>query len=636
MPYAQVIPAMSLVGDDLSSIAEWSEDGGDSSNGSVVEEKTFEFFNKYCTSLDDNIVSDDVDNMDITILQTHILDSIVTMLRIQSFQSKAVVAGNRLKNKLFNQVVNKLLNPNVDSVDSFRSVEESTVTNKKLKKNVELTDSGRGPGKLTKYLNPDDEASNIGTALLLQAFPDETKLVDGRSWLPLHWLVAIGNQCTLTSREIRDIISSDPLAVMRGYNLYNNATPAHLCCSIGDSTYALLMLRQLAELSQNRIAFTPNNDNDLPIHWAAANSRNVEMIEYLLDINPESTKVLGLDSMSPLYCAVDNSIRSFDVIKLLVDRDPQSCEMGDVTGNTVLHFLAISAESKADLDMISYIVGKCPSVLVFQNQDLLTPIHLLCKNSNICDTNTKELVTLLKALLKHHPEYASYASITGKLSAHFAAEFSCIEVLEVLLNAYPSATAVVAKGKNGTLLHCAIKGDRFDNFDYLYERYPKAIATPDEEGYLPLHYAAMNGSFDLFQEIYNLYPDAVFVKSKDEQKLPLHLLMEDVVNGVVPDSDDDDIFRLLLKAYPQSCVIPDAAGNIPVKLSSNIYIKRLIFRYYPDADIDKQLPLINWNERRGAMFCAFIAKYVNERKKGILARLRKHSMELTKKVISYL
>jgi ankyrin repeat protein len=626
---------MSVIVDDLSSIADFSVDDGSSSEGSIVEEKTFDFFRKYCMDNDES-VDDNVDAFDITSLQAHILDSIVVLLRVQSFQSKHIVTGNRLKNKLFSQVVNKLLNPNIDAVDSFRSVEESVLISKKVKKNVELTDGGRSLGKGKKYLNPDEEAANIGTALLLQAFPDETKIVDGRGWLPLHWLVALGNQCALTSREIRDIISSDPLAVMRGYNLRSNATPAHLCCSIGDSTYALLMLKQLAESSQNRIAFTPNNDNDLPIHWAAANSSNLELMEYLLDINPESTKVLGLDMMSPLYCAVDKSNRSFGVIKLLVDKDPQSCALCDVNGNTVLHYLGICAESARDLEIIAYIASKNPSVLSIQNQDLLTPMHLLCKNSTICETNTKELVMLMSKLLKPHPEYASYASISGKLPAHFAAEFSTIEVLELLLNAYPSATAVVAKGKSGTLMHCAIKGDRFDNFDYLYERYPKAITTPDDEGYLPLHYAAMNGSFDLFQEIYNVYPDAVFVKSKDEQKLPLHLLMEDVANGIAPDSDDDDIFRLLLNAYPESCVIPDAKGNVPAHLTTNLYIKRLIFRSYPAADIHQELPLMNWNERRGGMYCAFIAKYVNERKKGILSRLRKQSLELTKKVISYL
>jgi hypothetical protein len=41
---------------------------------------------------------------------------------------------------------------------------------------------------------------------------------------------------------------------------------------------------------------------------------------------------------------------------------------------------------------------------------------------------------LMSKLLKPHPEYASYASISGKLPAHFAAEFSTIEVLELLLN----------------------------------------------------------------------------------------------------------------------------------------------------------------------------------------------------------
>jgi len=114
---------MSLGGDDLSSIAAWSADGDSSDDGAIVEEKTFEFFKKYCLSNEDGeTIEENVDGVDITILQSHILDSIVTLLRIQSFQSKAVVAGNRLKNKLFNQVVNKLLNPNDDSVDSFQSV----------------------------------------------------------------------------------------------------------------------------------------------------------------------------------------------------------------------------------------------------------------------------------------------------------------------------------------------------------------------------------------------------------------------------------------------------------------------------------------------------------------------------------
>lgn len=51
---------------------------------------------------------------------------------------------------------------------------------------------------------------------LITSFPDNAKMIDGRSWLPLHFAIALGHE--ISEEDVRTAYSADPMA-MRKYNL---------------------------------------------------------------------------------------------------------------------------------------------------------------------------------------------------------------------------------------------------------------------------------------------------------------------------------------------------------------------------------------------------------------------------------
>ena len=131
--------------------------------------------------------------------------------------------------------------------------------------------------------------------LLMNAFPDEKKKQDGRRWLPVHW--AACSELTPES-ELAALILEYPLVVSHDHSRYvqtidmesvlddhtiyncSGQLPIHFLCSLRHPRLTNL----LTLLSKNEItAHVADGNGWLPIHWAAANCRDVDVMRVLFE-----------------------------------------------------------------------------------------------------------------------------------------------------------------------------------------------------------------------------------------------------------------------------------------------------------------------------------------------------------------
>jgi len=174
-----------------------------------------------------------------------------------------------------------------------------------------------------------------------------------------------------------------------------------------------------------------------------------------------------------------------------------------------------------------------------------------------------------------------------------------------------SPHAIKKKNKNGSLpLHLALSFSACDDvLQMLFSLYPRAVKEQNVFGYFPLHYACCsNASTDIIRKLFEVCPEAV--KAKNEHgHLPLHLLCRSNKGS------NENLLRslsFLLDVYPDGLDIIDNFGNIPsdyikprtnqeyllhktIVLGLPITLFKLILRAAPEScvrqDISGMVPL---------------------------------------------
>ena len=187
---------------------------------------------------------------------------------------------------------------------------------------------------------------------------------------------------------------------------------------------------------------------------ACSNERITEgIIRYLLECFPTPANVNFTGGWSPLHYACKNKNVTLNIIRRLVDAHPDSVRSVNNNGNTPLHFL--------------------------------------------CDTRQTDpaaAMRILRFLLEAHPEALRHANNNGSLPIHMVA--SCWgkshEFCGVLIEAYPGSERI--SNRNDALrgllpFHFACIMNSVATVEYLYDRYPDAIAVQGPNGLYPIHFA---------------------------------------------------------------------------------------------------------------------------------------------------
>lgn len=158
------------------------------------------------------------------------------------------------------------------------------------------------------------EGSDHILSSLIVSFPDTAKMTDGRSWLPLHIAVALGNK--VNSDDVKMLYSADPLA-MRRYNVVLNSSeagylPGHILCMWKYPNISLIRYLSMRDLKAfcmlNFPRYGGNEIGNNCLQLAAKYSENVELLMILLQIDHSMTKA---NARSVIHGA---SFKFYDII----------------------------------------------------------------------------------------------------------------------------------------------------------------------------------------------------------------------------------------------------------------------------------------------------------------------------------
>lgn len=293
-----------------------------------------------------------------------------------------------------------------------------------------------------------------GTAspYLLSCFPDATKKRDGRSWLPLHWASVLD---TTTNEDLFVISHDRPLVLQRDHDhsepsemedACDGVLPLHCICSARLPLFS--NVKMLLKMYPDAIR-CHDKRGWLPLHWAAYNCYNEEIVDYLLDKFPNGAFMPTYKGQLPFQLTTHNM--NFSIVMKVLDANKDALTAIDNEGNTALHDATRHCNNEAATRLLSL----CPELSDYRNFKGELPIHrvfqFVPRNSMLA---TRQLETI-KILLESHPGTAQFPSDEdGLLPLHLAVKFDCT----------------------------------FETIQYVYNMFPSGSLQYDRLGHLPLHY----------------------------------------------------------------------------------------------------------------------------------------------------
>lgn len=500
---------------------------------------------------------------------------------------------------------------------------------------------------------------------LLSAFPDSSKMSDEKKWLPMHFTVVLFINNKISAEDVHMMHSVDVFAITRlsENDDLQGCTPVHLLCMQKEPNIS--MVRYFC-IRDPKSFFLRDNKGRCTLHLAAQYSESVDLLQTLLQINEKMTEFFSGDNgyygnSSPLglLCRRSEFLTFHDMLLCLIDVDNtvevihdgvdqcfksyKESELGD-------HNISPGSRGERTVNLLQILLNANIEVIKYSDAWIFftAASHLRGELG----------VAVLSLLIRMDSNGVKTIDSHGEeLPIHRAASKSCVNVVKLLLNAYPEALLKL-NFEECNLLHLALESgsddDRREKVKYLCGQCPAFIHQKNAFGNTPLNESLVY-NFDLKSVICLCDIDETVVTDKctpradpddgdDDDanyrrlgQLPLHLLI--AFNPPKSElSDEGDCLRLFLRLYPSSAGIKDGYNRSPYDLavSNNLsaYFLRLLLANDPTIDPVKRCNL-NYAARRDGMFLAYRALSINL-EPTIWASIRYEDKYLLKYVLSYL
>jgi ankyrin repeat protein len=286
-------------------------------------------------------------------------------------------------------------------------------------------------------------------SLLLKPFPDTVKMTDGRSWLPMHFALALGNK--VREEDIHEMHSVEPLLIQR-YNLvkpqqvrYNitKYTPCYFLCMQRNPNLSLIRYLSMRDLKAFTICSHEESWYSSDIRYtnalqlATKHSENVELLKILIQIDQSMTKMSSSSTFGRI-----------SALGILCKRSSSQFS----TFNSMLECLII-ANSSADVVT-----------------DGLQSCFKSFKSSSIKDINA--LLAIMQLFLEGNG-IEGYGTSTFQVACTYLKGEMCIEVLRLLLTNCNEGAGLRVMDDEGDLpIHIAARFSTLDVFEYLLQAYP--------------------------------------------------------------------------------------------------------------------------------------------------------------------
>ena len=213
---------------------------------------------------------------------------------------------------------------------------------------------------------------------------------------------------------------------------------------------------------------------------------------------------------------------------------------------------------KVTLEIVKLLHNTLPEALRLRDGDGYLPIHHLCRNGDLDETNS---LNILRFMLSIDPTLPRELQVDGNdcLPIHYAVANKSTAFCKELINAYLESLRVELNVNDWLPIHLACaRGKRVDTVDtiqYMLEVDPELINAEDSNGYLPIHLAAIKGRTKSIELLLKFDSDAASKETNDGTRcLPLHLASYNTNISSI---------QVLYNAYPEA-ILARNNGRTPL------------------------------------------------------------------------
>jgi ankyrin repeat protein len=296
------------------------------------------------------------------------------------------------------------------------------------------------------------------------------------------------------------------------------------------------------------------NTGTLPLHLACKRadsgkeSKCIDVVRYLLTTFPDAVRYRDNENKFPLDHALQDQVVNLDIIRLLIQEYPVLLSFPDDSGMLPLHRTLKSSFGLRHQTVVELLVDGYEGALRLQDKDGYTPLLYAC-------TMNRRLSTVY-SLVRKWPEQVMVGHAANSIIFGSPDKF------------------------NGELLHSSFssKASKLESVVKWLERYPDGIWNKDLHGRLPIHYAVISPSHDALAIV------CLFLEHEDGTDSGCNDDVENKDDGrprrtrqlATPDNDgrlplhfasacprcSNEMLTMLIQRYPKALIHEDNDGRL--------------------------------------------------------------------------
>ena len=442
---------------------------------------------------------------------------------------------------------------------------------------------------------------------LLEHFPDAASYTTcRRGSTPLHYMCFNKN---VSRGMVQLLIDAYPESIDRGD--IDGVTPLHmLCLNKLEDSFAVDILGLLLERCPEAAQRAQGDGGSLPIHVACGLGKSPEFCRMLIEAHPGSERIANSKGTLPLHIAC--GLGAAATAEYLYKLYPESINAADTDGRYPIHYAMtnLSGNPAIAFEMMQFLLYCDPSVALQKwngNFPLVASFYIACNNRNNASI-FNAAVKILHLLYDAHPEVIEDDEITktvGRQDLLLPREvLTFINTQLTYARQARDSTFMSTRDENGQLpLHRALQRD--DDGEYnitlgsiklLVKGNRDALRIPDNDGALPvheaiqnhdyshystkvvdylagldpntltyggwkgntaLHYACLKADYDIIAFLLEKYGALSVSKRNVDNKLPIHLLLENDLTESMDEIEYMESAFLLLRAYPETVMMSE-------------------------------------------------------------------------------
>jgi ankyrin repeat protein len=305
-----------------------------------------------------------------------------------------------------------------------------------------------------------------------------------------------------------------------------------------------------------------NRAGYLPIHWAIWTFFvPPSVVRLLLHAWPESAQQATDDAHRSLpahlaclhaHYASSSASEALDAVQAVVRAHPDALGTADAEGRLPLH--AACHSHGQHFKVVAYLVREHPPAVRVRDDDGRLPLHHAVRHGSHRDTTASSLPAV-KHLVKAWPQSVREKTKFGALPLLLAVEMDVpVDVAEFLVEAWPGSVREKTSRTGEIPLHAAAAAGSLPLVTFLVSRWSDSVRQAADSGRLPLHEAAAVGNVSVLRFLAGKWRQSVQAKSKDGS-LPVH---DAARAGKV------DAIRYLVAEWPHSVQEKTGGGWLPV------------------------------------------------------------------------